>query len=162
MDDKFTYDSDFLIWTQQQAQALRALAKSRADLPNELDLEHVAEEIEDMGKSELNAVKSRIRNIMIHLIKAACDPNARAQPHWAIEVRAFHGELIYKVTPAMHARLDLPAIWRRARKVALADLAEFGLREPAGLPTDCPFTQEELISDEIDFAALCARVIPVP
>ena len=46
MDDGFSHDSDFLIWTERQARALRALAPRRADLPNELDLENLAEEIE--------------------------------------------------------------------------------------------------------------------
>ena len=81
MDDRFSYEDDFLVWTERQATALRALAKSRADLPNDLDLEHVAEEIEDLGISELKTVRSYIRNILIHVIKAACDPSSRAQAH---------------------------------------------------------------------------------
>ena len=38
---------------KQQADALRRLARTGRDLPNELDLENVAEEIEDVGKSAL-------------------------------------------------------------------------------------------------------------
>ena len=54
------YDTDIYAWSQQQAAVLRDLA-SRPDLPNELDLQHVAEEIEDVGISELNAVRSFLR-----------------------------------------------------------------------------------------------------
>jgi hypothetical protein len=43
------YERDFYAWSQHQAEALRRLAHTRRDLPNELDLEHVAEEVEDMG-----------------------------------------------------------------------------------------------------------------
>jgi hypothetical protein len=60
MDD--SYDTDILAWSEQQASVLRGL-RSRGDLPNELDLEHVAEEIEDVGRSELNAAQSLIRQM---------------------------------------------------------------------------------------------------
>jgi hypothetical protein len=57
--DNSTYDEDILVWSEQQASVLRSL-RSRRDLPGELDLEHVAEEIEDVGRSELNAAKGLI------------------------------------------------------------------------------------------------------
>src|SRR5829696_10355973 len=44
MDRRSLYDDDIYAWTQQQAEALRRLAETRRDLPNELDLENVAEE----------------------------------------------------------------------------------------------------------------------
>ena len=48
------YDEDFYAWTQQQAEALRTHFKG----DNRLDVEHLAEEVEDLGKSELQAVES--------------------------------------------------------------------------------------------------------
>src|SRR3954454_13429718 len=65
MDQPASYDEDFLAWSEQQAAVLRELA-GRRGLPNELDLEHVAEEIEDLGRAEFNAVKSYIRQILAH------------------------------------------------------------------------------------------------
>ena len=44
------YEADFYAWTKQQAIELRRLAKTRPNLP--LDLAHIAEEIQDLGKSE--------------------------------------------------------------------------------------------------------------
>src|SRR5918996_6193746 len=44
-----TYDTDFYAWTQQQAAALRAKEFTA------LDLEHLAEEIESMGKRDRRA-----------------------------------------------------------------------------------------------------------
>ena len=83
------YEADFLLWTERQAAELRGLAKSRRDLPNALDLEHVAEEIEDLGRSELAAVKSYIRQILIHAIKIAARPKSDARFHWAEEIATF-------------------------------------------------------------------------
>ncbi|HTT81498.1 MAG TPA: DUF29 family protein [Stellaceae bacterium] len=50
------YDDDFYAWTQYQAEVLRGLPTS----DNRYDREHVAEEIEDLGKSELHTVESQI------------------------------------------------------------------------------------------------------
>jgi Domain of unknown function DUF29 len=51
------YDTDFYAWAQQQAQALRT--HSPGD--NRLDVEHLAEAVEDLGTSELHAVEPGIR-----------------------------------------------------------------------------------------------------
>ena len=158
MDDGFSHDSDFLVWTERQARALRALAPRRADLPNELDLENLAEEIEDLGRSEFNSVKSHLRNIMLHLIKSACAPGAPAIPHWSAESRAFHRSLLDKFSPSMRARLDLPTLWRDAREDALDDMLEAGRAPPPGLPLDCPWTLDEFTRGKLDFPALLARL----
>ena len=44
------YEADFYAWTRQQALALRRFARTRPNLS--LDLEHIAEQIQDLGKSE--------------------------------------------------------------------------------------------------------------
>ena len=48
------YEEDFYAWTQWQADLLRRLP----DISNELDVEHIAEEIEDLGRSDLRAAQS--------------------------------------------------------------------------------------------------------
>jgi hypothetical protein len=58
------YDEDFYAWTQQQAQTLRE--QFRGD--NRLDIEHLAEEVEDLGKSQLQSVESYLQQIMAHLL----------------------------------------------------------------------------------------------
>ena len=81
------YDEDILVWSEQQAAALRSLA-SRRDLPNELDLANVIEEIEDVGRSEFHTVESLIENILTHLVLLAADPDAPATRGWIAEVTA--------------------------------------------------------------------------
>ncbi len=51
------YEDDFYAWTQHQAEVLRTMPVS----DNRFDREHVAEELEDLGKSERDAVRSQIR-----------------------------------------------------------------------------------------------------
>nr|WP_207144121.1 DUF29 domain-containing protein [Thiococcus pfennigii] len=57
------YDQDFFTWTQEQADALRARRFET------LDLAHLADEIEDMGRSEQRALASRLAIIVAHLLK---------------------------------------------------------------------------------------------
>jgi hypothetical protein len=52
------YDTDFYAWAQQQAQALRAKDWGA------LDLKHLAEEVEDLRKTERRGVRSQLRLIL--------------------------------------------------------------------------------------------------
>ncbi len=58
-----TYETDFYQWTQQQADLLRQGAWSA------LDMENLIEEIDDMGRSQKNALQSYLFNVIIHLLK---------------------------------------------------------------------------------------------
>jgi Domain of unknown function DUF29 len=55
------YEQNLYAWSKVQADLLRRRRFS------ELDLEHVVEEIEDVGGSLYREVRSRIRTIMEHL-----------------------------------------------------------------------------------------------
>ena len=46
----------------------------------EVDLEHVAEEIEDMGKRDRREVRSRLIVLMMHLLKWQLQPELRSAP----------------------------------------------------------------------------------
>src|SRR5215813_8476540 len=108
------YESDILEWSERQAAALRHLAETRRDLPNELDWENIAEEIESVGRSEFRAVNGYVRQIFIHLIKAISLPDAPTLPHWRKEVGNFRDELLESITPSMRARIDLRGLWAKA------------------------------------------------
>jgi hypothetical protein len=76
MSSATTYDSDILEWSEEQAAALRNLARARPDLTNQLDWDNIAEEIECVGRSEFAAVQSFVRRVLVHLIKAVSVPDA--------------------------------------------------------------------------------------
>ncbi len=50
------YEADFIGWTEQQAKALREAARHPTNLG--LDWEHLAEEVEDSGRSYRRALAS--------------------------------------------------------------------------------------------------------
>ena len=65
MPDGPRYEDDFYAWTQYQAEVLRSMAVA----DNRFDRENVVEEIETLGRSERDAVRSQVRRIIEHLLK---------------------------------------------------------------------------------------------
>jgi hypothetical protein len=162
MDRRSLYDEDVYAWAKQQADALRRLARAGRDLPNELDLENVAEEIEDVGKSELSKVESFIQLTLVHLLKAASVPQACAYRKWMIEVRVFRAELLKNLTRAMRQNIDIDELWGLGRLRAEADLLDNGDEISPNLPGRSPFSLEDLTAGEFDFDAAVARIRPHP
>jgi len=70
-----SYKADIIAWANEQAAFIRA---GRFDL---LDLEHIAEEIEDVGKSEQRELASRMAVLLAHLLKWQYQP-ARRGSSW--------------------------------------------------------------------------------
>lgn len=71
------YEADFYAWTRQQARALRRLKELR---PNaELDLDHVAEEIEDLGLSQRDTCRRQVERILEHFLKLAWSPSPQSR-----------------------------------------------------------------------------------
>ena len=124
MDHDTLYETDICSWAEQQAAALRGLT-SRVDLPNELDLLNVIEEIEDVGISQLRSVSSFMRLILSHIILLAVDADADSVNHWTREVATFRGELMQSWQPSMRRRIDMDQIWRRAMEEATLKLSTY-------------------------------------
>ena len=141
------YERDILLWSEEQADALRRLKAGRRDLPNDLDLDNIVEEIESVGRSELHAVESLLRQMLIHLVKAASAPGADAAAHWSGEIRAFQADAQARFTPSMARRIDLDRLWRTAVEIAAYGLRAHG-QSPTALPEACPFPLESLLADD--------------
>ena len=121
------YDGDFFLWTQQQAQALRALGRERVNAP--VDWENVAEEIESLGRRDRDGCKSHVLLILTHLIKMRFAPHLETRRHWQVELSAFRTSLdrILDGNPSLRARLDefVAGEHRRAFKKVLKDLEDY-------------------------------------
>src|SRR5262245_62736606 len=109
------YDDDILLWSEQQAAAIRRLGRNAREIPNEFDIENVAEEVESVGRSELAAVESYIELTFVHLIKLAMEPEADSARGWLAEIVAFHGNMRRRYAPSMRQRIDIEELWRLAR-----------------------------------------------
>jgi hypothetical protein len=158
MDQRTLYDEDIYAWAQEQASALRRLAATHRDLPNELDLEHVAAEIEDVGKSELRATESLLAQVLIHLVKAYADPSSVAAGHWMEEALRLQMDARRAFGPSMRRLIDLEDIWRGAVRIATAKLRGYGVEGVPPLPRGCPFTLDELLAEGFDVRAALEKL----
>jgi hypothetical protein len=162
MDGASLYDEDILAWSLLQAATLRSLA-DRRDLPNQLDLANVVEEIEDVGKSELRAVESLTRNILVHVILLWADPGAPPTFGWRGEIATWHDDILRRIGPSMRPKLDLDPIWRGAVRVACAKLADWDETKAAAARaalagSRCPFDLAALTTEEFDVSHAVARI----
>jgi hypothetical protein len=141
--DSALYEEDFYVWTQRQAELLRAGRFADLDLP------HLIEEVEDLAKSQQREVFSRTQQILRHLLElqysAAVDP----RPGWRQTVGEQRDELDLALTPSLRRELEasLGERFERARRSALRDLAEHG-EHPTGLPDACPYSVGQILDPD--------------
>lgn len=66
------YETDFVLWTQRQADLLR-LKKFE-----HVDVNKLSEEVEAMGRNEHDKLASRIETLLMHLLKCQCQPEHKS------------------------------------------------------------------------------------
>jgi len=147
MPDGPRYDDDFYAWTKYQADVLRTL---RTD-DNRFDRDNVVEEIEDLGKSYRDAVRSQVRRILEHLLKLSHSPATDPRPDWMTSVAEARDSLKDQLTPTLRRDLEtmLERFYRDARRRAVLGLARYGEKDAAGaLPETCPYTLDDILRDD--------------
>ena len=158
MDQSALYDEDIYAWSQHQAALLRRLAAANpAALANDLDLEHVAEEIEEVGNEQRFGVESNLIQVFIRLVKLVALPGDQAARHWTKETNAFLATAARRWRPSMRRAVDPASLWSDACRQVARDLEIDGHAVPP-LPRDCPFGLEELVSGGADPRELAARL----
>lgn len=140
------YDRDALAWSERQAALLRRVA--RGERVNDVDWEHVVEEIEDVGLSELNAVQSYLQQILVHLLKLRGWPDISADHHWRGEIVEFQSGAERRFAPSMRQRIDLDKIYGRA--VRQIEVTRYDGRPALTPPATCPVTLDQLLTVSIE------------
>jgi hypothetical protein len=141
------YEDDFYAWTQYQAGVLRTLPTA----DNRFDREHLAEEIEDLGKSERDAVRSQVRRILVHFLKLACSPAREPRFGWRGSIVDARAQLRDKLSSSLRrdANNVLARLYADAHKQAALELQEYGEHDAArSLPAECPYTIDQIIADD--------------
>jgi len=134
------YDEDFYAWTQQQASVLRNLPAAS----NQLDAELVAEEIEDLGRSEVRSAQSLCEHIIEHLLKLEYSGLTEPADHWRDEIVEWRIQLSRTLTRSIRAKLDLSDMYRTAlRLLRRQERTAPGLMNR--LPRECPYSLDQII-----------------
>ena len=140
------YSDDALTWAREQAALLRRLADGERN--DQVDWPNVIEEVESVGRSELRAVTSALRNAMQHKLYLVGWPNALAAEHWRVEVRIQLAEAAKDFRDSMGQEIeqDLPGLYRLAKLRAEAHALEEG-PPVAALPETCPWPLASLLAE---------------
>jgi hypothetical protein len=135
-----SYEKDIVAWANEQARFLRA---GRFDL---LDLENIAEEIEDVGKSEKRELANRMALLLAHLLKWQHQPERRGAS-WERTIREQRRAIQRRLaeTPSLNASLKNNPWWSDAWSDAVSDAAkETSLSD---FPEACPWAVDEIFSE---------------
>lgn len=133
-----SYDNDVILWSEHEARLLRARRFA------ELDIEHLADEIEDVGKSEKREFASRMAVLLAHLLKWSFQPENRSNSWRAtIALQRKRIALAIKTTPSLKAVMRDPD-WREDMWLeALAQAQKETGLDTDELPETCPWRIEQ-------------------
>jgi hypothetical protein len=138
------YDTDILTWSERQGALLRR--RSAGELINDADLDwsNIAEEIEDVGRSEVRSCRSLLRQALRHMLKAEAWPLSRDAPTWRADAIDFRRQARDAFVPSMRQKINIANLYADAL-AAMPDTVD-GV-PPLPVPDVCPVTLDELLGD---------------
>jgi hypothetical protein len=137
------YNGDVIAWANEQARLLRAGQFSQ------LDIEHIADEIEDVGKSEQRELQSRLIVLIAHLLKFGFQPE-RKSSSWIHTIKIQRVDIAYaiKKMPSLKTNFSddewFSIVWGKSKLLAMN---ETGFDFEA-FPESCPWSFEQIINPD--------------
>jgi hypothetical protein len=126
------YSEDVINWANEQAAFLRAGNFAA------LDIEHIADEVEDVGKSEQRELESRMALLLAHLLTWMVQPERRGSS-WETTIRNQRKAVAMRLrkTPSLKADLGEAEWW----DIAWGE-QETGLKD---LPGTCLWSVDQIM-----------------
>jgi hypothetical protein len=112
------YNQDILLWVEDTIAKLKA-----HDFAN-LDLENLIEEVDTLGKSQRNAIRSLLRRLTEHLLKRCYVPLPECYVGWQREIRAFRNDIKDILEDAPSLKNQISEILPKVFENALASMRE--------------------------------------
>ncbi len=136
---KALYETDFNLWLTETINLLR-----NGDI-GKLDLENLAEEVEDMGNNRKDALESNLIRVLQHLLKWKYQPQERTNS-WKASITEHSLRLTraFKKSPSLKPYLNsvFAECYQDARLIAAQ---ETGL-DICVFPEICPFEQVDVLN----------------
>ena len=138
------YETDYVLWSSRQAEALRRRAA------NEIDWENVAEEIESLGRSDRRQVGNRILSILQHLMCLQASPSLDQRTGWRVTIVKSRQRLANLLDESPSLRPAVPGVivekLPAARKLAALSLEEHG-EDPRIALERLTYDEEQVLGD---------------
>ena len=132
------YEEDFFAWTQVQAEKLRSRTH------NDIDWENLAEEIDSVGRSQKNEIRSRLRKLISHLLKWEHQPERRSHS-WQTTIGEMrtHIDAVIESSPSLTSFPETVLDWayQAGRREASTEMR----RDLRLLPEACPYALADIL-----------------
>ncbi|MFN5513701.1 MAG: DUF29 domain-containing protein [Cyanobacteriota bacterium] len=146
------YDQDFERWLLETARCLK-----NSDFEH-IDIDHLIEELNDLGRSSKTALESNLAILLAHLLKLWVQGDApdTMKSSWYSSVDEHRQRVKKQLTknPSLksHWEIALAEAYPDARRLAIkeAQRAKFGvhLHTDGDYPQQCPFSQIQILDDD--------------
>jgi hypothetical protein len=134
------HDEDFYGWAMANASLLKQ------GKYQEVDMEHIIEELESMGASEKREIRSRMTQLLKHLLKWKYQPDLQCRS-WRNSIRNQRLELadVIRDNPSLKSILDenIKEVYARALKDAAEETGIY----KENFPPECPYTFEQIMDE---------------
>lgn len=143
------YETDFVAWTRKQATELRRMHDAREN--TRLDLEQLAEEVEDWGSEQRFAVRSLTMRAIEHLLKLEFSSASEPRALWQRSLRNARRSAADRMTATLRRDLEeqLPKLFKDARDEVVFALEHY--REWAALerlPDANPYSLDDILDPD--------------
>jgi hypothetical protein len=135
-----SYDHDFFAWATENARLLREGRLS------EIDVDHIAEELESMGRSERRQLTGRLSRLIAHLLKWQFQPILRSKS-WKCSIKNQRIAISDLLADSPSLGGELESIVERAYATGVnIAIQQTGLDEGDSPPL-CPYSTHRLLDD---------------
>ena len=143
------YERDFSAWALGTAELLKKGCFS------ELDIEHLLEELTDMGASERNELESRLTVLLTHLLKWHFQYRTLSAKWQEFDGRIWRFTILEqrnRIRKRLHGSPSMKPRLAALAKEAYQDAVELASKETglplATFPNECPYAWEQIMDDE--------------
>src|SRR5215467_9881359 len=133
------HEIDFHAWAFEQAQKVRA--------GEAIDKENVAEELEDLGRSQQQQLENRLAVLLAHLLKWEFQPVKRCT-NWMRTIREQRVRIRRLLAKMPSLKAHLPEAITDAYAIAVAFASAETMIVEEDFPSECPYSVDQILSEE--------------
>jgi hypothetical protein len=148
------YENNFELWLE------RTVNQLQNQQFEQLDIEHLIEELTDLGKSNKRSLESNLIILIAHLLKLKIQQDApeTIKGSWFDSVSEHRQRVLYDLEeiPSLKSHLEtaIAKVYPSSRKLAIKQekRAKFGVRVPVDkeYPLSCPFSVEKILDEDFE------------
>jgi Domain of unknown function DUF29 len=138
-DGRSLYERDYYTWALKQARALKNHRFEELDWPN------LAEEVEDLARSEKRELRNRLKVLLAHLLKWQFQPGRRSR-RWEATIAVQRAELRHHLRDNPGLKPSVSTVLADAYETARIDVATRLASQPKP-PQSCPWSFDQIMDE---------------